>query len=331
MTYENYLNRYPFAKVNDYIKTIYQGFMGPAHLVDDYEKAYNRLERECSELIVDGFIHIEFEYLSDRFYRMHFVSKSNYRFKVSTVIRMFMVSARIDEDLEGLREFLNGIVLMGQDQLYVENYLEDIKAISHSDEFKEKYNPRYRVVSKEYFEFADLYEKIDNQDKKLVINIDGNSGSGKSTLANKLSEVYDCDIIHADDFYLQEHQRTEARLKEVGGNIDYERFKDEIIENIAKDFTYRKYDCMSKSFSSDISVSSSLIIVEGSYSSHPYFGDYADIRVFLSIDKERQYQRILNRNGEKIFPRFKNEWIPKEDEYFEKFEILDKSDLTYFV
>ena len=33
-----------------------------------------------------------------------------------------------------------------------------------------------------------------------------------------------------DDYFLQPYQRTEERLAEPGGNVDYERFKEEIYD-----------------------------------------------------------------------------------------------------
>ena len=64
-----------------------------------------------------------------------------------------------------------------------------------------------------------------------------------------------------------------------------------------------------------------LVIIEGSYSHHPYFGDAYDLRVFLEVTPPEQRNRILKRNGEFMLERFVNEWIPKENAYFEKFGI----------
>ena len=66
-------------------------------------------------------------------------------------------------------------------------------------------------------------------------------------------------------------------------------------------------------------------IVEGSYSQHPYFGPVWDLRFFCGISEEEQISRIRLRNGEAMLERFKNEWIPKENEYFAAFSIREKS------
>ena len=78
----------------------------------------------------------------------------------------------------------------------------------------------------------DFFEIIENQMKRkrpLVIALDGRCGSGKSTLSRRLSDTYPCSVIHMDDFFLRPEQRTEERLSETGGNIDYERFEEEVI------------------------------------------------------------------------------------------------------
>ena len=58
-----------------------------------------------------------------------------------------------------------------------------------------------------------------------IVAIDGRCASGKSTLAAYLKSALACSVIHMDHFFLQPHQRTEKRLREPGGNVDYERFK----------------------------------------------------------------------------------------------------------
>mgnify|MGYP003765190341 CR=1 FL=1 len=58
------------------------------------------------------------------------------------------------------------------------------------------------------------------------------SAARKTTFIQKLQKEFDENIFHMDDFFLQEKQRTSERLQEIGGNIDYERFKEEIFEKL---------------------------------------------------------------------------------------------------
>ena len=79
----------------------------------------------------------------------------------------------------------------------------------------------------------------------VLIAIDGPSGSGKSTFAKRLAEKYDANVFHMDDFFLRPEQRTKERYEEIGGNIDYERFHEEVLMNINRGFPfhYRPYSC----------------------------------------------------------------------------------------
>ncbi len=165
----------------------------------------------------------------------------------------------------------------------------------------------------------------------VYLAIDGNSGAGKSTLASQLNEIYDGNIFHMDDYFLRPEQKTEDRLMEVGGNVDYVRFKTEIIEGLkrGRSFTYRAYDCKQMALQEPITVlPKRLNIIEGAYSMHPSLIDFYDFKVFLNISNEEQKKRILARNGEVMLKRFVEEWIPKENLYFEKFNIKGLSDLV---
>ena len=67
-----------------------------------------------------------------------------------------------------------------------------------------------------------------------------------------------------------------------------------------------------------------LNIIEGAYSCHPYFGDVYQARFFIDLPVKEQKERILSRNGEKMYHRFVNEWIPMENSYFDTFKIREK-------
>lgn len=183
--------------------------------------------------------------------------------------------------------------------------------------------------------FSDIFRRIDSllaKGKEITVAIDGNSGSGKSTLAHDLSKIYDCNVFHMDDFFLRPEQRTIKRMQEIGGNVDYERFKQEVLDNLKKnqEFQYQIYDCSQGRLTDYIKVSPKrLNIVEGVYSMHPTLRDYYDLKVFLSIDPETQSKRILERSGKYMHERFLNEWIPLENEYFSKMKIPEICDMVF--
>lgn len=170
------------------------------------------------------------------------------------------------------------------------------------------------------------YQK-EHAGKPVTIAIDGMCGAGKSTVAQMLQERLGGNLFHMDDFFLQPGQRTPERLAEVGGNVDYERFAKEVIANLNRKeaFAYGVYDCKEQCISRQVNVKPAMInIIEGSYSLHPYFDNYAEIMLFLSVEFHEQVKRLRARNSAKQVNRFIEEWIPKENQYFAKFDIRNK-------
>ena len=164
---------------------------------------------------------------------------------------------------------------------------------------------------------------------RILLAIDGNSASGKSTLAGHLQELRDCNVFHMDDFFLRPEQRTPERLGEPGGNVDYERFRQEVLVPLktGAPFSYRPYDCSTGTLGSPVTVAPKAInIIEGSYSHHPYFGDVYDLRIFLRVSPEVQRQRIAQRPAF-LHKRFFEEWIPMENRYHKAFGIAGASDI----
>ena len=142
------------------------------------------------------------------------------------------------------------------------------------------------------------------QDKPLLVAIDGRCASGKSTLAKDLQKQLDCNVIHMDDFYLQPHQRTTKRLREPGGNVDYERFETEVLQPMltGEAFSYRPYDAHAVCF--------------------------YDLRIFLTVDRQEQLERIRKRNGEEREEMFERIWIPLEERYFWKAGVEKTCDIS---
>ena len=163
----------------------------------------------------------------------------------------------------------------------------------------------------------------------LTIAIDGSCTAGKTTLAAQLAEIFDCNVFHMDDFFLRPEQRTPERYAEVGGNVDYERFQEEVLLPLksGEEFFYHPFDCKSFTLSDPVQVSvKKLNIIEGSYSMHPYFGEAYDLKILLTVDPELQHRRVLQRPAflqEKFFTL----WIPMENRYLEQFRIADRADM----
>lgn len=170
---------------------------------------------------------------------------------------------------------------------------------------------------------------------RKFIAIDGRCASGKTTLGIYLKEQLMADLFHMDDFFLRPEQRTKKRLEEPGGNVDYERFQKEVLLKLQRGepVCCQRYDCRQQSLEQVPSIHSTgaeYVIVEGAYSLHPLLEpDQYDLRIFLSVSAKEQERRILSRNGAAILPRFLNEWIPKEERYFEVFQIPSLCELSF--
>ena len=167
-----------------------------------------------------------------------------------------------------------------------------------------------------------ILEQLDTlltEQDRILIAIDGKCTSGKTTLAAKLAEIYDCNVFHMDDFFLRPEQRTPERFAEIGGNVDYERFQEEVLLPLktGQPFSYRPFDCKSFTLADPINVTpKKLNIIEGTYSQHPYFGEAYDLKILLTVDEETQRQRILKRPAH-LHKQFFEEWIPMENRYLE--------------
>ena len=167
----------------------------------------------------------------------------------------------------------------------------------------------------------------DGERGQVNVAIDGMCGSGKTTLGEMLAGKYECSLFHMDDFFLRPEQRTPERYEEPGGNVDYERFRTEVLDHLADEegLTYHRFDCHAMELGEAYSVPRRrLNIVEGAYSCHPYFGEIYQLRFFMEVSGEEQRRRILARNGEEMYQRFEREWIPMENRYFAFYEIREK-------
>ena len=165
----------------------------------------------------------------------------------------------------------------------------------------------------------------------VIVAIDGNCTSGKTTLAEALKWEYHCTVIHMDDFFLRPEQRTPERFAQPGGNVDCERFQQEVLLPLkeGKPFSYRPFSCSTFTLSDPVCViPGKLTVIEGTYSMHPYFGDVYDWKVFLTVDEAVQRSRILQR-PQFLHERFFTQWIPMEHHYFSHFRIPEKCDVVY--
>lgn len=339
-------------QIQDMVKLIYQNEFAGGHFISNEKESLMFLQKEFHSLKecfpdTKKTVDTAFEEIGNGLCRLHLMPLRKAPIHLETVNRFFINTAnRAQGSIPGFQEKLDIFrQCCGDKELpypleEVEAYLDAYRRqgfpqVSHSEVYRAAYSPAYRVVKSQYRDYFELFCRIDSlleARDSVCVAIDGNSGSGKSSLSTLIREIYDCNVFHMDDFFLTSELRTEERLKEVGGNVDYVRFKQEVIYGLISEraFQYRKYDCSKMDFEQPVTVTPKrLNIIEGCYSMHPTLIDFYDLKVFLGVDKEEQSDRILKRNGPLMHKRFLTEWIPLEDEYFEKMKIPEKCDLVF--
>ena len=346
----SHFTKYPKMELRDMVKLIYQMEFAGGHLIKNAKESLERIinERGALQPCADACPHA-FEPIGNGLVRLHLQHMDATGITPDMVNQFFIHTAQSIKGTEGGFEAkvdtLRQCCVRGELPYDVEGldaYMAKLKgqgypAVSHSQTYRDAYAPAYRIVKAVFGDYIKLFSAIDAQVaslKPVTIAIEGRSGAGKSTLASLLGDIYDCNVFHMDDFFLPVERKTRERLAEVGGNVDYERFKEDVIRGIAsgKEFNYRPFSCKEGCLGDPIAVEPKLLnIVEGVYSMHSTLVDTYDLKVFIDISPEEQSRRILQRNGEAMHKRFMDEWIPLENRYFDACRIMDGVDLYYDV
>ncbi len=177
----------------------------------------------------------------------------------------------------------------------------------------------------------DRVEALLKEKEYVLIGIDGRCASGKSTFAERLVGALHANLLHMDDFFLRPEQRSEARLQIPGENVDHERFLQEVLLPLSRNeaFSYRPFDCETLTLLPPVLVEGKRVsVVEGSYCFHKDLKGFYDLKIFLTVEKDEQMRRIVERNGDyaKVFEK---KWIPLEESYFSAFAVQEEADLCF--
>lgn len=332
--------RYPALRPQDLLKALYQSVFGCGHFIADETAGLTYLREELPKAACS-----EIEPLDGGFCRVHLGLLAKTGLTAETLFRLFALSAETPHGtVDVLEGKLTGLLALAAEGRLPFSYEETSAAVEdwrkagfpachHSPEFRTAYIPAYRVVRREYAWAIPLLASMDRhlaENSRLLVAIDGGSASGKTTLASLLARVYDCNVFHMDDFFLRPEQRTAERLAEPGGNVDRERFYEEVLSPLkaGKTVTFRRYDCQTQTLAAPTTIApKALNIVEGAYSMHPLLADSYDLTAFLKIPPEVQRSRILARNGPEVGERFFTRWIPLEQRYFDALDPAGRCDL----
>lgn len=337
-----YFEAYPELLLRDIFKFLFQSTFGCEHIASSERSVVAKIEEEAASFSGNGDKEVT-SLIGD--YSRISLSVLNTGIAPQTLGRLVCLSAKhgkkgSGDELEKRLFEVKELILSGKLPFEINEFEEQAEKwresgfapLHHSDFYREKYKPAYRLASNAYIPFLPLFARIDTllSNGRVILAIEGGSTSGKTTLASLLKELYGAAVFHADDYFLQPHQRTKERLSEIGGNLDRERLEKEILIPLSKneEVRFKRYDCQSGRLLAPKKVpTAQLTVIEGAYLMHPDLAPYYDLSVFLKISDEAQRERIVKRNGE-MAHRFFNEWIPLEKRYFEGFDISSKCDIV---
>lgn len=327
--------RYPQMLPQDYGKLAYQSEFGPEHMVEDGEKAFLYLIKEWKEMDKVE-TPCRQEPIGNGLCRFHLGREGDIEETASLLAKLFVLTAKEHKGSEkGLLERLEqlrGLPVMGMEEWLSKYKEEGCPALHHSPLFRDTYHPHYRLLRAEYAFYFNVLKAIQRQagmGKPVIVSIDGRCGSGKTGLAEVIRRVFQCNVFHMDDYYLPMDKRKENWEQIPGGNMDFERFKKEVLLPAVNGETimYQPFDCQSGELRSPEQVQPCMLtVVEGSYCGHPLLAEEYNLKVFLTCSKDVQSLRLKEREGE-YYPAFEQKWIPLEENYIQKCGIQQNSNM----
>ena len=333
---EYYYKKYPQSEIKDYIKLVYQSTFGTGHMITSPAESLSRLKDEIANLAPIDFYEDLYDYISYDYVRVNLRVYKYYNLNVNLLNESFVNTSLMFVDnnktftneLETLKRFLTK---KGYNTNEVDSYFEELEDnnysdIHHSKTYRKAYSPAYRIIHQKFLseelQYYQVRHYLDSFDKTKInfFGLEGKAASGKTTIANLLEKDDDVTIIHVDDFF-------DYSDEEIG--INSLRIIKEIINPaiIHKPLKYKKYDCTSKTFvDTSIDNLNSIVVIEGVFCCNSTLEEYYKGIIYLHINEDSQQERLIKRN-KLLYNRFVNEWIPRENNYFRKYNIFKKANI----
>ena len=335
------INKSKLHHPQDAVKLAFQAAFGAEHLLGDIEKARSYFNAEYAKDLKPAPL---IEKISADIVRVNLAAWKEAKLPADWLFDLFVLSSAEKNEspsesfclyMDKLGELVKDGCLpfsIGDWIKYMNGFNDEAepKPVHHSEEYRKKEKPAYRLVSGFFLRLIPILYEMRGRES-AIIGIDGRAASGKSTMAHGLAKIFKTVPISMDDFFLPGEQRTEKRLGEPGGNIHYERFASEVIPNLRsrQDLSYCPFNCNTMEYDEPkIIPRASFMVVEGAYCQHPYFGDYLSTKIFSDVAPDVQIERLKKRNGEQVAEIFKNKWIPMEEKYFETYKIAENACLV---
>ncbi len=339
--------KYPKMTPQDAVKLAYQDEFGSGHMAPDEKTVYDRLIAELAAT-PDADAPITTDPVGRGFVRLHLAGTVANGLDPRVVARLFLRATPDPANQYGMVRRGNLLVRMAKEKRLPFSYTEMARywrlyeqqgcpAEHHSDVYRAAYAPAYRLIRADDAQFLPLLAEIGTRmarQEPVCVAIDGPSAAGKSTLGALLGELYGCPVLHMDDYFVPQWERSEERMNRPGGNVDAARFAREVLPGMTAGTAFETgvFDCHTQALCEILAIPASpLYVTEGVYALHPTLADAYHIRVYMDVNPVTQQRRILRRNGKSVALRYQKEWIPLENRYFEAFDIKKQCDFVFEV
>jgi uridine kinase len=157
----------------------------------------------------------------------------------------------------------------------------------------------------------------------VLVGIDGAGGSGKSTLAVNLAKALDdSTVIHLDDF---------ADWSD-DSNFQLSTFAERALAPLLAGLTskHQRYDWPTDTLGEWFEIpATGIAIVEGVTALRNELREYWQVSVWVECPRELRLERGLARDGEQLRTKWVDEWMPGEDEYFERDKPQDHAQFQF--
>ena len=351
-TLAEHARRYPLMEAADAVKLCHQAAFGAAHFCAGEAEALAALIAESAPVTPDAAAPL-CEALGGpaAACRVSLAAAKAQGLSAGTLVRLFALSASAPQP-EGAKEWfaaaLDALPALAQSVPLPFTAQQAVEAVArwraagcgvprHSQRYRQAYAPHYRVLSGPAARLAPLAAAVDTRaarlspGRRLSVAMDGFAAAGKTTAAGLLGAVFSADVVHMDHFFLPKELRTPQRLAQPGGNVHYERFAAQVAPHLARReaFCYDIFDCARMETAGAARIGDGpVLFVEGAYAMHPACGGEYGVTAFFDAGEATQRARILARNGEDCWPRFRDKWIPFERAYERAFGVMRRAQMV---
>ena len=163
---ERIMADYPLSTLQDIYKSFFQDKFGPEHIISDTIAARKYLLSELNRTDIDSVVVLEPTGVKGNYIRVGLGAIKSGKVDVSAFLSAFIRSANVaDKSVveQWAGEWAEAVEQIDEMNLNLENYEADKEAISqilqqgryvmhHSSQYREAYNPHYRIIAKGIFE-----------------------------------------------------------------------------------------------------------------------------------------------------------------------------------